>query len=374
MGDGGFLEIPRPPFPKTECRKGLDRYEKIIWGFLKPYTGQVLLVICVLIIQAYCDLSLPSYTSDIVNVGIQQSGIDERVPEALAEEDLGVLLMLAKEEDRAEIADAYQKSDESYDYDGTVMVLKEEIKENEDEMEKLVEKLELPMVMAMMLEETNAGAAAREKVMESLPETMTEQTAAAYIRSAYEKIGLDLDKISSSYILVTGGKMLALAGAGMAASILVGLIASLVGAGLGRNLRKDVFRKVVGFSNGEFDQFSTASLITRSTNDIQQIQLLTVMILRMVLYAPILAVGGVWNVFHTNVDMSWIIALAVALIFLLVAVLFAVVMPRFRILQNIIDFLPVGTVYQILLPIGLVMGIGIGFLGSFFTVRKHLKV
>ena len=226
-----------------------------------------------------------------------------------------------------------------------------DIKENEDEMEKLVEKLELPMVMAMMLEETNAdgatsgnvadtagaGAAAQEKVMESLPETMTEQTAAAYIRSAYEKIGLDLDKISSSYILVTGGKMLALAGAGMAASILVGLIASLVGAGLGRNLRKDVFRKVVDFSNGEFDQFSTASLITRSTNDIQQIQLLTVMILRMVLYAPILAVGGIWNVFHTNVDMSWIIALAVALIFLLVAVLFAVVMPRFRILQNLVD-------------------------------------
>ena len=196
---------------------------KKLFGFLKPYAGQVLLVICVLIIQAYCDLSLPSYTSDIVNVGIQQSGIDERVPEALAEEDLGVLLMLAKEEDRAEIADAYQKSDESYDYDGTVMTLKEEIKENEDEMEKLVEKLELPMVMAMMLEETNAdgatsgnvadtagaGAAAQEKVMESLPETMTEQTAAAYIRSAYEKIGLDLDKISSSYILVTGGKMLA---------------------------------------------------------------------------------------------------------------------------------------------------------------------
>ena len=324
---------------------------KKLFEFLKPYTGQVLLVICVLIIQAYCDLSLPSYTSDIVNVGIQQSGIDEQVPEAVAEEDLGVLLMLAKEEDRAEIADAYQKSDESYDYDGTVMTLKEEIKENEDEMEKLVEKLELPMVMAMMLEETNAdgavsgnvgdtvesGGAAREKVMESLPETMTEQAAAAYIRSAYEKIGMDLDKISSSYILVTGGKMLALAGAGMAASILVGLIASLVGAGLGRNLRKDVFRKVVGFSNGEFDQFSTASLITRSTNDIQQIQLLTVMILRMVLYAPILAAGGVWNVFHTNVDMSWIIALAVALIFLLVAVLFAVVMPRFRILQNLVD-------------------------------------
>ena len=118
---------------------------------------------------------------------------------------------------------------------------------------------------------------------------------------------------------------------------LVGLMASRVGAGLGRSLRERVFRKVVGFSNGEFDKFSTASLITRSTNDIQQIQLLTVMILRMVLYAPIMAIGGIWNVFHTNVDMSWIIALAVVLIFLLVAVLFAVVMPKFRILQNLVD-------------------------------------
>ena len=143
--------------------------------------------------------------------------------------------------------------------------------------------------------------------------------------------------ISSRYILATGGKMLLLAGLGMAASILVGLMASRVGAGLGRSLRERVFRKVVGFSNGEFDKFSTASLITRSTNDIQQIQLLTVMILRMVLYAPIMAIGGIWNVFHTNVDMSWIIALAVVLIFLLVAVLFAVVMPKFRILQNLVD-------------------------------------
>ena len=173
--------------------------------------------------------------------------------------------------------------------------------------------------------------------MEDLPDSMVEQAVAAYIQSAYEKIGIDVGDISSRYILSTGGKMLLLAGLGMAASILVGLMASRVGAGLGRSLRERVFRKVVGFSNGEFDKFSTASLITRSTNDIQQIQLLTVMILRMVLYAPIMAIGGIWNVFHTNVDMSWIIALAVVLIFLLVAVLFAVVMPKFRILQNLVD-------------------------------------
>lgn len=131
--------------------------------------------------------------------------------------------------------------------------------------------------------------------------------------------------------------MLALAGLGMAASVLVGLLASRVGASVGRGLRRDVFRKVVGFSNGEFDKFSTASLITRSTNDIQQIQLLTVMILRMVLYAPILAIGGIYQVFHTNVDMSWIIALAVGIIVAIVLVLFLIVMPKFKVVQNQVD-------------------------------------
>ena len=130
---------------------------------------------------------------------------------------------------------------------------------------------------------------------------------------------------------------MALALLGMLASILVGLIASRVGARMGQSLRKDVFRKVVSFSNGEFDKFSTASLITRSTNDIQQIQLLTVMILRMVLYAPIMAAGGIFKVFRTNVDMSWIIALAVALIVSVVAVLFVVVMPKFKVVQNMVD-------------------------------------
>ena len=166
---------------------------------------------------------------------------------------------------------------------------------------------------------------------------MIEQAAASYIRNAYEHIGMDVDEIEIRYILSTGGKMLALAALGMVASILVGLMASRIGAGVGRGLRRDVFRKVVGFSNGEFDKFSTASLITRSTNDIQQIQMLVVMILRMVMYAPIMAIGGIWKVFHTNVDMSWIIALAVGIIVSIVAVLFIVVMPKFQIMQKLVD-------------------------------------
>ena len=317
---------------------------KKLFGFLKPYALQVVVIICVLMVQAYCDLSLPAYTSDIVNVGIQQSGIDEKVPEALAGEDLNLILAFVPEEDRAEVADAYEESSDSYDYEGTVMTLKEQVKEDDSRLEELSDQMGLPMVMAMAAEESGINMNGAEGMtgeasgqMEDLPDSMVEQSVAAYIQSAYEKIGIDVGDISSRYILSTGGKMLLLAGLGMAASILVGLMASRVGAGLGRSLRERVFRKVVGFSNGEFDKFSTASLITRSTNDIQQIQLLTVMILRTVLYAPIMAIGGIWNVFHTNVDMSWIIALAVVLIFLLVAVLFAVVMPKFRILQNLVD-------------------------------------
>ena len=317
---------------------------KKLFGFLKPYALQVVVIICVLMVQAYCDLSLPAYTSDIVNVGIQQSGIDEKVPEALAGEDLNLILAFVPEEDRAEVTDANEESSDSYDYEGTVMALKEQVKEDDSQLEELSDQMGLPMVMAMAAEESGINMNGAEGMtgegsgqMEDLPDSMVEQAVAADIQSAYEKIGIDVGDISSRYILATGGKMLLRAGLGMAASILGGLMASRVGAGLGRSLRERVFRKVVGFSNGEFDKFSTASLITRSTNDIQQIQLLTVMILRMVLYAPIMAIGGIWNVFHTNVDMSWIIALAVVLIFLLVAVLFAVVMPKFRILQNLVD-------------------------------------
>ena len=173
--------------------------------------------------------------------------------------------------------------------------------------------------------------------MDKMPDSILDQAAISYVKSTYEQIGLDTGHMSTVYILKTGAKMLGLAALGMAASILACLMASRVGAKVGRGLRRDTFRKVIGFSNAEFDKFSTASLITRSTNDIQQIQLLTVMILRIVLYAPIMAIGGILKVSKTNVDMFWIIGLAVLLIVMVVAVLFIVVMPKFKIVQNMVD-------------------------------------
>ncbi|MEZ3485463.1 MAG: ATP-binding cassette domain-containing protein [Lachnospiraceae bacterium] len=396
-----------------------------LFKFLKPHGGAVLAILCVLIVQAYCDLSLPTYTSDIVNVGIQQKGIEEKIPYEISGEDFGHLLLFVPADKQGTVEDAYEESAESYEYDGTVLRLKEGIRNDNDRIQELSEILGRPMLLCAGFDsgsefavemETQMKKQMEEKMQEqidlqieeqmknlqmpeampgqqesmqipgdsaemeeqlreqieaqqpdfdqmdiydifgqmedsqletvvgeieeqfsSMPETMVEQSAALYIENVYENLGIDLDQKETHYILKTGGKMLALAALGMLASILVGLLASRVGAHVGRGLRRDVFRKVVGFSSGEFDRFSTASLITRSTNDIQQIQLLTVMILRMVLYAPIMAAGGIFKVLRTNVDMLWIIALAVLLIILVVAVLFTIVMPKFRVVQNLVD-------------------------------------
>ena len=346
-----------------------------LFKFLKPYTAAVAAIICILVVQAYCDLSLPTYTSDIVNVGIQQGGIDETVPDTISKKDLNHLLLLVPSDRQKTVKNAYTESVEKYDYNGTVMELKASVKEDEKKMDRLSEILGKPMLMAagfdsgsdmtqkieeqmrtqmsgipnvdkmdiydmlefMGAEGRNALIGQMDQQMDSMQDSMIAQAAAGYIKDAYTHIGIDTDQIETTYILRTGAKMLALAFLGMAASILVGLLASRVGAGVGRRLRENVFRKVVGFSNAEFDKFSTASLITRSTNDIQQIQLLFVMILRMVLYAPIMAIGGIWKVFHTNVGMSWIIGLAVAVIIVIVGFLFLVVMPKFKLIQNQVD-------------------------------------
>ena len=346
-----------------------------LFKFLKPYAAAVAAIICILVVQAYCDLSLPTYTSDIVNVGIQQGGIDEALPDTISKKDLNHLLLLVPSDRQKIVKNAYTESVEKYDYNGTVMELKASVKEDEKKMDRLSEILGKPMLMAagfdsgsdmtqkieeqmrtqmsgipnvdkmdiydmlefMGAEGRNALIGQMDQQMDSMQDSMIAQAAAGYIKDAYTHIGIDTDQIETTYILRTGAKMLALALLGMAASILVGLLASRVGAGVGRRLRENVFRKVVGFSNAEFDKFSTASLITRSTNDIQQIQLLLVMILRMVLYAPIMAIGGIWKVFHTNVGMSWIIGLAVAVIIVIVGFLFLVVMPKFKLIQNQVD-------------------------------------
>lgn len=390
---------------------------------MKPYTATIVVIIGFLIVQATCDLSLPSYTSDIVNVGIQQGGIDEKIPEAVTEEEMERLLLFMSREDSERVLEAYElkTADTGYDCEGSVYVLKESAAEDKEEVQELSEILGQPMLLvsgfesdsdttkqmevsmkdnmkaaiqsqaeakakkaaSQMTEEEKAALEANPELakkqqeemqaqieaqmqkideadmfeilgmlsedqreetvaqiaekMDDMPDAIVEQAATAYIKTVYEKLGMDTEQIQNSYILRTGAKMIGLAFLGMLASVMVGLLASRVAARTGRDLRSRVFKKVVGFSNAEFDHFSTASLITRSTNDIQQIQMLVVMLLRMVMYAPIMAAGGIIKVFRTNVDMSWIIGLAVVLILLLVLVLFIVAMPKFKILQNMVD-------------------------------------
>ncbi len=346
--------------------KNLFKYAAAQWR-------SMLAIIIILFVQAYCDLSLPAYTSDIVNVGIQQGGIEDQIPETISVEEMDRLLLFVPQDDQQTVTDAYEKDDSTYEME--VYVLKDSAADDEEEMEELEDILQGPMmltagfesdsdmtrqiedqiksnlppqmtgedmdifdIMAMMpQEQRDTLVREMESQMDELPDSILEQAAVSYVRSAYENVGIDMDRMQTDYLLSTGGKMAALAFLGMAASVAVGFLASRVGASTGRNLRSRVFRKVVDFSNNEFDHFSTASLITRSTNDIQQIQLLTVMLLRIVLYAPILAIGGIFQVFQTNVSMSWIIALAVVLIALVILVLFLVAMPKFKILQTLVD-------------------------------------
>lgn len=350
---------------------------KKLFKYVGLYWRTVLLIFIVLFVQAYCDLSLPSYTSDIVNVGIQQNGIDETIPQVIAEEDMQkVLLFVTDTEEKQTVEESYEKDENSYDK--KALVLKESVQNEKESQKDLSQILGIPMLLTegfssdnetirqmekqmkeqllaaqpqlnienldmfqilqmMPAEQVQMLVKEMQKQMSDMPDMIVEQAAVSYVKTAYLNLGMDVDRIQIQYILITGGKMIALAFLGMMASVLVGFLASRAAAATGRDLRSKVFRKVVGFSNNEFDHFSTASLITRSTNDIQQIQLLMVMLLRVVLYAPIMAIGGIYKVFHTNVSMSWIIGLAVILIGMVVLTLFAVAMPKFKVMQKLVD-------------------------------------
>ena len=344
---------------------------KNLFKYAAEHWKALLLIIAVLFIQAYCDLSLPAYTSDIVNVGIQQGGVEDQVPEQISVEEMDRLLLFVSSDEQQTVLDSYTEDDNTYDVPAYVMkagMTDEDMTELRDvlagpmmltagfesgsEMTAQIEeqlKAALPEgmvsddmtvfdILQMMPEEQRAGLiSGMEEMTGKLPDTILDQAAVSYVGSAYKNLGIDMDGLQIRYLVTTGGKMAGLALLGMAASVLVGFMASRVGAATGRDLRGRVFRKVVGFSNNEFDHFSTASLITRSTNDIQQIQLIIVMLLRIVLYAPILAIGGVIQVFQTNVSMSWIIGLAVVLIGLVILLLFLVAMPKFRIMQSLVD-------------------------------------
>lgn len=354
---------------------------------LKQFWALLLVILGFLIVQAWADLTLPQYTSDIVNVGIQAGGIENGVPDVIRQRQMEHLMLLMSDEDKQFVEDHYtlldrdtmdadelQEATEKYPVltNESVYELNEVDEDTNDELadifaqpmmiaaaidtgsEQVAEmeaqlKANLPAemptedmtvfdILAMLPEEQLEPM--REEMDEqfsAMPDSILEQASVAFVKSEYEAVGLDTDSIQNRYILLTGAKMLLIALVSMACSISVGYMASRVAAALGRNLRENVFEKVVSFSNAEFDRFSTASLITRSTNDIQQIQMFVVMLLRMVLYAPIVGIGGVIKVFNTNSSMSWIIGVAVAAIIVLVLVLFATVMPRFKLVQKLID-------------------------------------
>ncbi|MEG0005936.1 MAG: ABC transporter ATP-binding protein [Clostridium sp.] len=355
---------------------------------LKKYWVAIVLIIGLLVIQASADLSLPEYTSRIVNVGIQQGGVEDSAIKVIKEKDLNNLLLFIDANNKEEILKQYTLVDgknikessfskyfTSYDKinNHRIYLLKESLTEEEVSRVSsilakpmlIVESLNDPKTAAMLKGEINktlppamklgsddnlieflgkidqeARFKIRDKFLEkfdSMPEGILAQAATSYVRAEYKAIGIDDSKLQNGFIMITGGKMLLLALVSLVATVVVGFIGARVAASLGRDLRGDVYSKVVNFSSAEMDKFSTASLITRSTNDIQQIQLLMVMLLRVVFYAPILGIGGIIKVMGTESSMSWIIAVAVVAILSLVAILFGLAMPKFKSLQKLVD-------------------------------------
>jgi len=354
---------------------------------LKPFTVLVLIIVGLLFAQAMADLALPDYMSNIVNVGIQQNGIENAVPQVIRAEKMEKLKILLDEEEKSIVDKNYKLIDKSNlteqefkDYSKKYKALENESlyilsdTVSEEDMEKMNSFLSKSILILYGIEEgVPQGIGAQEgeiespfkdlpegtdpfmvlgnlpkeqfdamkekmnKQFENIPDSMIIQSAIKFIKSEYEEIGIDISKLQSRYILSTGGKMLLIALGGMVASIFVGFLAARVSASLGRNLRDNIFKKVIYFSNAEFDKYSTASLITRSTNDIQQVQMFIILLLRIVFYAPILGIGGIVKVLETNTSMAWIIAVGVVAIFALVIVLFSMAVPKFKIAQKLVD-------------------------------------
>lgn len=318
--------------------------------YLGEHKASVFAIFLLLVVQAFCDLSLPQYMSDIVDIGIQQSGIEYAVPQKIRKETLEGLCLFLSERDVSKLQESYQEQDNG------IFVLNNLDKHK---MEALEEILGMPMVvMSVMTEETGMEISelrtlldsgqitgetmqqAKEAVQAKMgdgSESMVSQRARLMVRKEYEALGYDMVDYQNRYMMRTGGKMLAISIIMMLASILVGFFASRTSAKIGMTLRGRVFQKVVQFSSNEIEQFSTASLITRSTNDIQQVQMVSVILLRMVLYAPIIGIGGVIKVSGTKTGMGWIIGIAVGSIILLVGGLMAVTMPKFKKMQTLVD-------------------------------------
>lgn len=344
---------------------------KRIFQNMLPYWRWILVILAFLVVQAFCDLSLPQYTSDIIDVGIQNSGVAHILPEKITSEDYEMMQLFMTADEKKQFADAYDKDGETY----TCVAEKEEL-------QQLDEDLLLPVVMSYQVQNSMVDSKEDEKTesgqegmgqqmdlasmdkdtltqlfmsgqitddqllelrdqlqdkIDAVGSTTMKSMGVAYAIACDKNAGVDVESVQMTYMWSTGAKMLAVALIMAAATIAVGYFASRVGAGIGRDLREQTFENVVQYSNSEMDKFSTASLITRSTNDVQQIQMVTAVFLRMVLYAPIIGIGGVIKVIQTGAGMGWVIVLAVLLIVGLVSVLVSVAMPKFKVMQTLVD-------------------------------------
>ena len=327
--------------------------------YLKRSAGYVILIVVLLFLQAYCDLSLPDYTSRIVNVGIQQKGIEDGVPEKIRVSTMDSLRLFMDEEAVADTEAAYMEDGDLYVLDphvdketreklnedfGKPMLILAGLTEGGEETEGMLSAMGLPdgtdplqAIMQMPEEARDQMTSAMEEQIGEMPESIVTQAAVSFVGAEYEAIGEDVDAIQMDYIISAGIRMVLMALLIMAASVSVVFLSSRVAAALGHDIRADVYRKVIGFSSNEYHKFSTASLITRSTNDVQQVQLMMAMMFRIVLYAPILGLGGVLRVLQTNSSMTWILGVGVVLILVLIGMLFAIAMPKFTKLQTLID-------------------------------------
>lgn len=374
-----------------------------IFKNLVPYWKSVIIIFLLLVVQAFCDLSLPQYTSDIIDTGIQNQGVEHVVPEAVTAEEFETAQLFMSSEEIGDWKASYKKDGDIYRLHSADKEKLEELDEEftmplifNSQMSAVSEKAFKEQVAAqtgtdpsvlegMTIEEigqqmgvelhsftreeedadgnkqevtcvdmrpifqsmVKGGVMKQEDLVESrdqmgekfetMGDSLIHSMGVSYAAQCMKDAGLNMDHIQTSYLWREGGKMAALALLMAVAAVLVGLFASRVGAGIGRSLREQIYTKVIYFSNTEINRFSTASLITRSTNDIQQIQMVTTMMLRMVLYAPILGIGGIFRVVQTGAGMGWIIVLAIILILGLVLVLMALAMPKFKLMQKLVD-------------------------------------
>ena len=343
---------------------------KNLFKYLRKTKIFIIIIFLLLVMQAYCDLSLPKYTSNMVNVGIQQSGITSSVPKVIRESKLNNLVIFADENEKEAINSSYKKIKKTKDNIKKYPLLKQEdilVLKNKDNEELLTDFFDRTFMIDSIFTNKKTSKAIKEKLnipeemdiytvlnqmpkealepfliginkkLEKIEPSIMSQAGISLVKEEYKKIGLDTNKTQTDYIFKTGMLMLIIAFISMIITIIVAYLAAKVSAILGKDLRNSVFSKVLSLQEAEYKNYSTASLITRSTNDIQQIQMLAVMLLRVVFYAPIMAIGGIFMVLNTNTKMTWIIAVAVAAILFLVLMLFIIAMPKFKVLQKLID-------------------------------------